>query len=157
VIYALDRIGITASQLGLLIALEMAMAIACYVPASAMADRFGKELFVLATFAFFTLFPLSLIWARSFTTLAVAFAVRGLKEFGEPARKALIISLAPAASRGQAIGAYYLVRDLTVTTGSFLGAALWAVSPEANFWSAFAVGAAGTLIYRASRRRMAAC
>ncbi len=90
VLYALDHIGITTSQLGLLIALEMATAILCYVPASAMADRFGKEPFVLATFGFFTLFPLSLIWARSFAALAVAFAIRGLKEFGEPARKALI-------------------------------------------------------------------
>jgi len=157
VIYALDHIGISASQLGLLVALEMATAIVCYVPASAMADRFGKEPFVLATFVFFTLFPLSLIWARSFAALGVAFAIRGLKEFGEPARKALIISLAPASNRGQTIGAYYLVRDLTVTAGSFLGAALWALSPEANFWSAFAVGAAGTLIYRASRRRIAVC
>ena len=157
VIYALDHIGISASQLGLLVALEMATAIVCYLPASAMADRFGKEPFVLATFVFFTLFPLSLIWARSFVALGVGFAIRGLKEFGEPARKALIISLAPASNRGQTIGAYYLVRDLTVTAGSFLGAALWALSPEANFWSAFAVGAAGTLIYRASRRRIAVC
>jgi MFS family permease len=155
VIYALDHIGISASQLGLLIALEMATAIVCYVPASAMPDRFGKEPFVLATFVFFTLFPLSLIWARSLTGLAFAFAIRGLKEFGEPARKALIISLSPASNRGQTIGAYYLVRDLTVTAGSFLGAALWALSPEANFWSAFAVGLAGTLIYRTSRPRIA--
>jgi hypothetical protein len=95
---------------------------------------------------FFTLFPLSLIWARSLTGLAFAFVIRGLKEFAEPARKALIISLSPASNRGQTIGAYYLVRDLTVTAGSFLGAALWALSPEANFWSAFAVGVAGTLI-----------
>jgi MFS family permease len=155
VIYALDHIGISASQLGLIIALEMATAIVCYVPASAMADRFGKEPFVLATFVFFTLFPLSLIWARSLTGLAFAFAIRGLKEFGEPARKALIISLAPESNRGQTIGAYYLVRDLTVTAGSFLGAALWALSPEANFWSAFAVGVAGTVTYRATQPRIA--
>lgn len=70
VIYALDHIGISASKLGLLIALEMVTAIACYVPASALADRFGKEPFVLATFAFFTLFPLSLIWARLSLSLA---------------------------------------------------------------------------------------
>lgn len=156
VIYALDHVGISASQLGLLVALEMATAILCYVPASALADRFGKEPFVLATFVFFTLFPLSLIWARSFAGLAFSFAVRGLKEFGEPARKALIIGLAPATIRGQAIGAYYLIRDLTVTGGAFLGAALWALSPEANFWSAFAVGVAGTLIYGASRPGKAA-
>jgi MFS family permease len=152
-IYALDHVGVSASQLGVLIALEMATAILCYVPASAMADRFGKEPFVVVTFALFTLFPISLSRARSFASLAVAFAIRGLKEFGEPARKALIVSLAPADSRGRTIGAYYLIRDLTVTAGSFLGAALWSVGPAANFWSAFAVGAAGTLFYRLSRPR----
>jgi len=44
----------------------------------------------MATFIFFTLFPVSLLWANNFMWLAVAFAVRGLKEFGEPAHKALI-------------------------------------------------------------------
>ncbi len=147
VIYALDHAGLSASQVGLLIAIEMATAIACYVPASALADRYGKEPFVLATFVFFTMFPLSLVWARSFSALALAFVIRGLKEFGEPARKALIIGFAPAASRGQTIGAYYLIRDLTVTGGSFVGAVLWSVSPQVNFWSAFAAGAIGTAIY----------
>ncbi len=54
--------------------------------------------------------------------LAVAFAVRGLKEFGEPARKALIIAQAPPDVRARTYGAYYLIRDCVVTTGSFAGA-----------------------------------
>jgi hypothetical protein len=37
--------------------------------------------------SFFALFPLSLLWANNFGWLAVAFVVRGLKEFGEPARR----------------------------------------------------------------------
>lgn len=124
VIYAMDQRGATATKAGVLIAIEMAAAIACYVPAAYLADRFGKEPFVLATFAMFTLFPVSLLLAGSFKWLAVAFAVRGLKEFGEPARKGLIISYSPPETRGQTIGAYYLIRDTIVTTGSFLGAAL---------------------------------
>ncbi len=147
VIYAMDQRGATATKAGVLIAIEMAAAIACYVPAAYLADRFGKEPFVLATFAMFTLFPVSLLLAGSFKWLAVAFAVRGLKEFGEPARKGLIISYSPPETRGQTIGAYYLIRDTIVTTGSFLGAALWKISPEANFAAAAALGALGTLLY----------
>ena len=150
VIYAMDSVGVTASRFGLLVAIEMAAAIACYIPASALADRHGKQPFVLATFVFFTLFPLALLAARTFPALVVAFLIRGLKEFGEPARKALILGCAAPASRGQTIGAYYLIRDVTVTAGSFLGAALWQLSPAVNLWTAFAAGAAGTLFYLAT-------
>ena len=147
VIYAMDQPGVTAAGAGALIAIEMAAAMACYVPTAYLADRFGKEPFVIATFVFFTLFPLSLLLAKSFLLLAVAFTIRGLKEFGEPARKGLIIHYSPPETRGQSVGAYYLIRDLTVTVGSFVGAILWKVSPEANFAAAAALGALGTLFY----------
>ncbi|MEJ7608146.1 MAG: MFS transporter [Bryobacteraceae bacterium] len=124
----------SATQVGLLVAIEMAAAIACYVPASHLADRYGKEPFVVLTFVFFTLFPVLLVAAGSFNGLAIAFAVRGLKEFGEPARKALILSYASSGSRGQTIGAYYLIRDLIVSAGALLGVALWKIGPQANFW-----------------------
>ena len=71
--------------------------------------------------------------------------MRGLKEFGEPARKALIIAQAPAELRARSYGAYYLIRDSIVTTGSFLGAWLWSISPQANFIGAAAFGGLGTL------------
>ena len=150
VIYAMDSVGVSASRFGLLVAVEMAAAIACYIPASALADRHGKQPFVLATFVFFTLFPLALLAAHTFPALVVAFLIRGLKEFGEPARKALILGCAAHAGRGQTIGAYYLIRDVTVTAGSFLGAALWQLSPAVNLWTAFAAGAAGALFYLAT-------
>lgn len=156
VIYVMDRLGLTATQVGVLIAIEMTAAIACYVPASYLADRFGKEPFVIATFVFFTLFPLSLLVASSFGLLMVAFALRGLKEFGEPSRKSLIIRYAPAEGRGQTIGAYYLVRDTIVTAGSFVGVALWRLSPQANFAGAALLGVFGTVFYvRSISRRTA--
>jgi hypothetical protein len=71
--------------------------------------------------------------------------VRGLKEFGELARKALIIAQALPELRARTYGAYYLIRDCIVTTGSFLGAWLWSISPRANFTGAVVCGALGTL------------
>jgi MFS family permease len=153
VIYAMDDLAMTASQAGVLIAVETATAAVCYIPASHLADRYGREPFVIATFLFFTLFPLTLLAARSFRHLVVCFVVRGLKEFGEPARKALIIGLAPEPARGRTIGAYYLIRDVIVTAGSFIGAALWAIGPAVNFWGAFLFGAVGTVVYWATLRR----
>ncbi len=147
VIYSMDRVGVSATQVGLLTSIEMLAAIVCFVPVAYLADRHGKEPFVIVTFVFFTVFPLSLLVSDSFPLLACAFAIRGLKEFGEPARKALIIACSPEPQRGATIGAYYLIRDVLVTAGSFLGAALWNVSPEANFLAAAVLGGAGTLYY----------
>jgi MFS family permease len=152
VIYAMDGDGATAVQVGLLIAIEMAAAVACYVPASWLADRYGKEPFVIATFVVFTLFPVVLSLAHGFGMLALAFAVRGLKEFGDPARKALILSYAAGGAKGQAVGAYYLIRDTAVTVGAFVGAALWKMGPQYNFWGAALAGAAGTVVYTLSAR-----
>jgi hypothetical protein len=102
---------------------------------------------VVATFIMFTLFPISLLMSRSFSALIVAFTIRGLKEFGDTSRKALIIGYSDPERRGQVIGAYYLVRDLIVSTGAILGAYLWKLGPELNFVGAAAVGAAGTIFY----------
>ena len=145
IIWAINYGGVTAQQYGVLVAVEMVTAMVCYIPVSHVADRYGRRPFVLLTFVFFTLFPLSLFWARSFAALAVAFFIRGLKEFGEPARKALIIGEASPELRARTYGAYYLIRDSIVTTGAFLGAWLWHIGPMANFLSAAIFGAGGTV------------
>ena len=145
ILWAMNHGGVTAQQFGLLITVEMVTAMLCYVPVAHLADKYGRRPFVLATFVFFTLFPVSLLWANNFAWLAVAFAVRGLKEFGEPARKALIIAEASADMRARTYGAYYLIRDCVVTSGSFLGAWLWSMSPRANFLGAAFFGALGTV------------
>src|SRR5437867_96897 len=82
VIFAMDYIGVSGQQVGILVAVEMAVAMLCIIPASHYADRRGREPFVVATFIMFTLFPISLLMSRSFSALIVAFTIRGLKEFG---------------------------------------------------------------------------
>ena len=145
ILWAMDHGGVTAQQFGYLVAIEMVTAMLCYIPVAHLADKYGRQPFVLVTFVFFTLFPLSLLWARNFEWLAFAFVVRGLKEFGEPARKALIIGEAAPELRARTYGAYYLIRDCIVTSGSFLGAWLWSLSPQANFLGAALCGALGTI------------
>jgi MFS family permease len=157
ILWAMNYGDLTAQQFGYLSVFEMVTAMLCYIPVAHLADKYGRRPFVLITFLFFTLFPLSLLWAHNFAWLAFAFVVRGLKEFGEPARKALIIGEAAPELRARTYGAYYLIRDCTVTTGSFLGAWLWSVSPQANFIGAAVCGGLGTLwfwwfIYRQPTR-----
>jgi MFS family permease len=144
ILWAMNHAGLDAQQFGVLVACEMVTAMICYIPVAHLADKYGRRPFVLVTFFFFTLFPVTLLWGDSFGWLALAFVVRGLKEFGEPARKALIISEAVPALRARTYGAYYLIRDCVVTSGSFLGAWLWSISPQANFIGAAVCGALGT-------------
>ncbi len=147
VIFAMDYIGVSAKEIGVLTAVEMLAATLCIIPASYLGDRYGREPFVIATFVMFTLFPISLLISRSFSMLLVAFAIRGLKEFGDTSRKALIIGYCDPARCGQMIGAYYLVRDLIVSFGAIVGAYFWALGAEPNFLVAAGLGIAGTIYY----------
>ena len=146
VVWAMKTIAapVTAVQFGLLTTIEMATAVLVYIPVAAAADRLAKKPFVLATFGFFTVFPLVLLVSRSFGWLVVAFVIRGLKEFGEPTRKSLIMDLAPEDARSAMFGLYYLIRDLVVALAAFGGAFLWQASPELNLWTAFGFGVLGT-------------
>jgi MFS family permease len=159
VIYAMDDIGVSAKQVGILTTVEMLVATVCIIPASHFADKHSREPFILGTFVFFTLFPIALWFSNSFALLLLAFAIRGLKEFGDTSRKALIIGYCAPERRGQMIGAYYLVRDLLVSFAAILGAWFWQLGPATNFLGAAAFGACGTVYYictlrRASTRRV---
>ncbi len=158
ILWAMNHGRVYAREFGWLVSIEMVTAMLCYIPVAHLADKHGQRPFVLATFVFFTLFPLSLLWADNFFWLVAAFVVRGLKEFGEPARKALIIAQARPELRARTYGAYYLIRDCVVTTGSFLGAWLWSIGPRVNFIGAAICGAFGTiwfwyLLYRPGTTR----
>src|SRR6266446_1631564 len=153
VIFAMDYIGVSGRQVGILSVIEMLAATLCIIPASHYADRRGREPFVIVTFIMFTLFPISLLMSRSFPALVVAFVIRGLKEFGDTSRKALIIGYSDPDRRGQMVGTYYLVRDSIVSIGAIVGAYLWNLGPGLNFVGAAALGVAGTIFYLKTIRR----
>ena len=136
---------VSALQFGVLRTVEMATAVAVYIPVAYFADRSQKKPFVVMTFVFFTLFPLLLLYSKSFGMLIAAFVLRGLKEFGEPTRKALIMDLAPEDRKAGVFGLYYLIRDVIVSIAAFGGAFLWRINPSLNLFSAFAFGTLGTL------------
>ncbi len=135
---------VSAIQFGMLTTIEMATAVLVYIPVAYLADRSTKKPFVLMTFVFFTLFPLMLLYSRTFEWLIVAFILRGLKEFGEPTRKALIMDLSPDSCKAGMFGLYYLIRDVIVSIAALSGAFLWQISPEINLVTAFVFGVIGT-------------
>jgi MFS family permease len=150
------QMPVTAFQFGILTGIEMATAMLVYIPVAYLADRSTKKPFVVVTFVFFTLFPLALLFARSFEVLILAFILRGLKEFGEPTRKALIMDLAPEDRKAAMFGLYYLMRDVIVSLAAFGGAFLWLIGPRVNFLAAFACGMVGTVFFAIKGENLAA-
>ncbi len=145
IFWVMDHAGVSAQRFGVLVAIETGTAMLCYIPVAHLADKHGRRPFILATFVFFTLFPLTLLFCHSFAWLTLAFTIRGLKEFGEPSRKAFIIGEASSELRARTYGAYYLIRDCIVTSGSLFGAWIWSISPKLNLVAATLCGLAGTL------------
>jgi MFS family permease len=147
VVWCLKNVGISAVDFGLLTAIEMVTAMLIYIPVAYFADKSSKKPFVVTTFLFFSAFPLVLIFSKSFPALVLAFIIRGLKEFGEPTRKALIMDLAPEGKKAGIFGLYYLIRDVIVSFAAFGGAFLWEISPRTNFLVAFGFGLLGSFIF----------
>ena len=171
VVWCVSLNKITPLQFGFLTTIEMVTAMLVYIPVAYLADKSTKKPFVVITFIFFTMFPLVLLVAKSFWIMVIAFVIRGLKEFGEPTRKALIMDLAPEGRKAATFGLYYLIRDIIVSVAAFGGALLWDAStarliidtlgfgqallpffdsltpPATNFLVAFGFGVAGTLYF----------
>jgi MFS family permease len=147
ILYVTNVTGVSIAQFGLLVAVQMATSILVYIPSAKVAERVGRKPFVVATFLCFALFPLAVVAARSFETLIAAFVVGGLREIGEPSRKALIVDFAEPHLRARTVGLYYLVRSLTITPAAFAGGLLWKLAPQTPFVVAGLVGLAGTVVF----------
>jgi MFS family permease len=144
VVWAIEVLRLSPSQFGLANSVLMATAILSYFPAVAIGGRLEKKPFVVATFLFFTLFPLAVVLSRSFGQLLAAYVLGGLREIGEPARKALIVDLAERGARGKTVGLYYAVRGFAVAGAAAIGGALWTIRPSLTFFVAAILGLAGT-------------
>jgi MFS family permease len=150
VLYVTNVTGITIARYGVLIAVQIATAIAVYLPSARLADRLGRKPFVIATFLFFALYPISVVLAHSFASLVLAFVIGGLRETGEPSRKAMIVDFGEPHLRARTVGLYYLVRSLSITPASAIGGLLWRIRPEVPFLIAGLIGVGGTILFAAT-------
>ncbi|HEY3027742.1 MAG TPA: MFS transporter [Pyrinomonadaceae bacterium] len=152
ILYVTNILHVSIARYGVLVAIQITTSLLVYIPAAKFADRIGRKPFVIATFFFFALFPLAVVLAQGFTTLVLAFIVGGLREIGEPARKAMIVDLAEPEVRARTVGLYYLIRSLAITPAAAIGGLLWKLAPETPFIAAGTIGMAGTIIFVATVR-----
>jgi MFS family permease len=152
VLYITNVLGLSAATFGTLVALRMATSILVYIPVAKLADQRGRTPFVVASFVCFALFPLLLASAHGPVGLIAAFVCAGLREIGEPARKAMIVDLADVAQRGRMVGVYYFTRGLAVMPASLVGGMLWRLDPRTPFFVATGVCLLGVVLLVTGRR-----
>ena len=150
VLYVTNITGITIPEYGILVAVQLATAILVYIPSAKIADRLGRKPFVIATFLCFALFPVAVVLANNFAWLVGAFVIGGMREIGEPSRKAMIVDLADTQTRARTVGLYYLVRSFSITPASAIGGLLWRIRPQIPFFTAGVIGIVGTLLFAAT-------
>ena len=147
ILYVANVLNYNLAIYGSLIAIQMVTSIVVYIPAGKIADRIGRKPFVIATFVSFALFPLAVIFASTFVLLVLAFVIGGLREIGEPSRKAMIVDFAQEGVRARSVGLYYLVRSLSITPAAAIGGLLWKIAPEVPFVVAGVIGLIGTIVF----------
>jgi MFS family permease len=150
ILYVTNVLGVSLAQYGLLVAIQITTSILVYIPAGKIADRVGRKPFVIATFACFSLYPVAVVMASGFASLIPAFVVGGLREIGEPSRKAMIVDFAQENLRARTVGLYYLMRSLTITPSAAIGGLLWKLAPPVPFVVAGAIGLIGTFVFAAT-------
>ena len=150
ILYTTNILGVSVAQYGALVAIQLGTSILVYYPAVWMAGRFGRKPFVVATFVCFALFPVAIVLSSGFPSLVVAFVIGGLREIGEPSRKAMIVDFAEPHLRARSVGLYYLIRSLSISPAAAVGGLLWKLAPQTPFFAAGVIGLIGAFVFAAT-------
>jgi MFS family permease len=152
------------AAVGVLIVITNLTALATYIPVAKWVDRSpSPRPFIGLTFLLFAIFPICLVsfprlamWAGApvMAALVVAYTLNGLREIGEPARKALIAGGFPPEQRARGVGLYWGLRSFAFCPAPLVAAFLWgSIGPEATFLVGGGLGLIGTTWYALSARR----
>jgi MFS family permease len=150
ILYVTNVLRVSVARYGILVAVQLTTSILVYIPAARISDRIGRKPFVILTFMAFALFPVAVVFSEGFAMLVFAFVIGGLREIGEPSRKAMIVDFAEPHLRARSVGLYYLIRSLSITPAAAIGGLLWKIAPQAPFITAGVIGLIGTIVFAAT-------
>ena len=148
---------------GVLLSVMATTALLTYIPTAKWIDRSqSPKPFIVLTFFLFSIFPISLVLlprlsdSMGLPVLAgfvLAYVLNGLRELGEPARKALISGGFEPAIRARAIGLYWGIRSFAFCPAPLVAAFLWSkFGPDVTFLIGGGIGLAGTAWFAIQRR-----
>ncbi len=155
VLYVVGVLMRSNQEAGVLIALTSLTALLTYIPAGKIIDRApSPKPYIGVTFFLFALFPINLVLLPKLLpalgvpmmgALGIIFVLNGLRELGEPARKALISGGFPSDIRARAIGLYWGLRSFAFCPAPLISYLLWRwLGPQATFLIGGIVGMLGT-------------
>ena len=143
---------------GWLMALMATAALVTYIPMAKWIDRSeSPRPFIGTTFLLFALFPICLVLLPRaadalglpvMAGLVVTYLLNGLRELGEPARKALITTGFAPEIRARAVGVYWGLRSFAFFPAPIVAALLWNwIGPDATFLIGGSIGLLGTGLF----------
>lgn len=155
VLYVVGVLLRTKAEAGVLLALTSITALITYVPMGKLIDRArSPKPFIGLTFVLFALFPINLVVLPKllpsvgvpvFWALSLVFVLNGLRELGEPARKALISSGFPSEVRARSVGLYWGIRSFAFFPAPIISYLLWSkLGPDLTFLIGGGIGLLGT-------------
>jgi len=138
-----------AAFFGVLLGIEMLVALLTMAPTAKIAEYTGLKPVVGFGFFVYAIFPIMLIFAPgSVPLLILLFAFSGLRFAGLPAHKALVVGPAEQDAGGRVTGSYYFLRNAIVIPSGALGGVLWQfASPQISFVVASAIGMVGVVYF----------
>jgi MFS-type transporter involved in bile tolerance (Atg22 family) len=150
-IYVVFYLNQAAPTYGQLAALTSFTALVTYIPIGKIIDASkSPKPYIGATFLLFSLFPICLVLLPKsglpmWLALAITFIVNGLREMGEPARKAMIASGFPPEYRARAVGLYWGLRSFAFFPAPIIAYLLWThFGPDVTFLVGGGIGLVGT-------------
>jgi MFS family permease len=157
VIYAVEVVGLSTTQWGLLGTFANIVAIVVSIPGGRIADRLGKRVGVLLSRIPMALSPLGYTFSRSFLHLGIVRFLSGLGSGfgadlygaqGGPLWQAIIVDYTSQEERGRIMGVIGTIKSVLSAPASWVGGSLYDnASPEAPFRASFFMDALAILIF----------
>jgi MFS family permease len=149
VVYAVDVIGLSKVQWGIVAGGMGLVGIVTRIPIGLIIDRFSRKLCILISYATRPILILAFTVATNFPQILIIQMADNIFSYvQQPALEALVTDIASKEKRGRAYGALNFVPGTALMFGPVLGAYLWDLygAPWAFYASALASAAAAIII-----------
>ena len=126
VIYAIDVVGISMTQWGLVSGAMGALGVFTKLPTGRLIDKISRKTCILISYVTRPIFLVGFALSRSFPQLLlIKVADNTFSYVQQPALEALVIDLTPKEKRGRTYGAMNMVPGIASTISPMIGAFIW--------------------------------
>lgn len=150
VVYAVDVIGLSKAQWGLVAGGMGVVGILTRIPTGLLIDRLSRKICILASYVFSPFFIVAFTLAANFhQVLVIQMADNVFSYVQQPALEALAVDITSQSRRGRAYGALNMIPGIALTLAPMMGAFIWEASgAESAFYvSAMYSVAAAVILY----------